>query len=573
MRSADSKATPVPLSQRKVDALLDDVRARLDAVRGTPDRVGRLLEAVLSVGSELDLERVLRRTTREAADLLDARYAALGVVAPDGERIAEFLTAGLTDEEAAAVGRCPEGRGLLGELIRHPRPLRLPKLSAHPSSYGFPPGHPRMDTFVGVPLQVGKEVFGVLYLTEKRDGAPFDEEDESVLAILAAAAGVAIDHARRYEESKRRQRWLRANAEITAALLSGSPRGRALRLIAERAREIMGAALAVVAVPAPDAETLTVELAIGERAEEHHGRVLPVRGTLMGRAYTSGAPEVSTDVVGDARTHTEPPRPTGLGPAVAVPVGGGAGVRGVVLLARPAGGTVFSAKEIELLVSFAGQAGVAMELADRRRDSERIALLEDRDRIARDLHDLALQRLFATGMTLRSAERFVADTEGAERVDSALRELDETMKIIRSTILGLRDHERTTAGGLRARVTQEVAEAAEVLGFTPAVRMEGLLDTRVPDDLADHLVAVLSEALSNIARHARARRADVRLRTDDGTVELTVSDDGVGIPPGGHRSGLRNLQERAERCGGAMTLTSPPGGGTTLVWQAPLTPG
>lgn len=570
-----SEGIPVPLPQLRLDELLDELQARLDAARGTRDRVHRLLEAVLSVGRELDLRQVLRRITQEAAVLVDARYAALGVIAPDGKRLSDFLTAGVSEAEIAAIGHYPEGHGILGELIRNPRPLRLPKISEHPSSYGFPPHHPPMNTFLGVPIRVRDEVFGNLYLTEKRGGVQFDEEDESVLSTLAVAAGVAIDNARLYEESKRRQRWLQANAEITYALLSGSPREDALGLIAECAREIMVASLAVVAVPTRDHGTLTVELAIGDQAREHRGLVLPVRGTFMGAAFASGAPVVSANVAEDARATASPARFAGLGPAVAVPIGSGAGIRGVVLLARPAGETVFSTKETELLLAFAGQAAVAMELADRRSDSEQIALLRDRDRIARDLHDLAIQRLFATGMTLQSAARFIDRTEGSERVDSAIRDLDETIKIIRSTIFGLRNHEDSGgpgARGLRGRVMHEVGEAAGLLGFAPAVRMEGLLDTRVPGAVADHVVAVLSEALSNVVRHARARRAEVSLRTDGNVVALTVTDDGVGVPAGVRRSGLRNLAERAEQLGGALTLAVPPGGGTSLTWEVPLPP-
>ncbi|GHH83417.1 histidine kinase [Streptomyces sulfonofaciens] len=560
----------MPLPQLRLDELLEELQARLDAARSTRDRVHRLLEAVLSVGSELDLQQVLRRIVEAAAVLVDARYAALGVIAPDGKRLSDFLTVGIGDEEIAAIGHFPEGHGILGELIRDPQPLRLAKISEHPSSYGFPAHHPPMNTFLGVPIRVRDQVFGNLYLTEKRGGARFDEEDESVLATLAVAAGVAIDNARLYEESKRRERWLRANAEITYGLLSGTSRTEVLHLIAERAREIMVASLAVVAVPTEDGAQLTVELAIGEQATEHRGLVLPVEGTFMGAAFTAAAPVISPDVGKDVRVSTGPPRFAGLGPAVAVPIGTGAGVRGVVLLARRAGETVFSRKETELLLAFAGQAALAMELADRRSDAEHIVLLEDRDRIARDLHDLAIQRLFATGMTLQSAGRFIEHAGALERVDRAVTDLDETIKIIRSTIFGLREHEEATGRGLRARVVRAVGEAAGALGFAPAVRLEGLLDTQVPTGIADHVVAVVSEALSNVARHAEAARVEVVLRTDGRRVRLTVSDDGVGIPERGRRSGLRNLAERAAQLGGSLQLARPPTGGTTLTWDVPL---
>ncbi|MFE0515658.1 sensor histidine kinase, partial [Streptomyces sp. NPDC058964] len=195
---------------------------------------------------------------------------------------------------------------------------------------------------------------------------------------------------------------------------------------------------------------------------------------------------------------------------------------------------------------------------------------QDRDRIARDLHDLAIQRLFATGMTLQSAGRFIEHPEASERVRRAVDDLDETVKIIRSTIFGLRAREGSGDSGLRARIVRAVGEAAPVLGFTPSVRMEGLVDTGVPREVADHVVAVLSEALANTARHAHADRAEVVLTTDGHEVSLTVSDNGVGVPPGGRRSGLRNMTERAEKSGGRFEVSSPAGGGARLTWRVPL---
>ncbi|GGR34758.1 sensor histidine kinase [Streptomyces aurantiogriseus] len=573
----------VRLPQLRLDELLEELQARLDAARGTRDRVHSLLEAVLSVGRELDLEQALRRIVQAAAVLVDAEYAALGVIGPDGKRLSDFLTVGVSEEQIARIGPFPEGHGILGELIRHPEPLRLPKISEHPSSYGFPPHHPPMNTFLGVPIRVRDQVFGNLYLTEKRGGAQFDGEDESVLSTLAVAAGVAIDNARLYEESRLRERWLQASAEITHSLMSDSERGEVLGLIAERAREITGAALAVVAVPMEGTDSLTVELAIGQEAEAHRGLVLPVDDSLIGRAFSNAAPVTSADVSrgergetgvpstgGGERVSPGPPRFTGLGPAVAVPVGSSDGVRGVVLLVREAGQTVFTDKETEPLQGFAAQAAVAMELAEHRRDAERIALLQDRDRIARDLHDLAIQRLFATGMTLQSAGRFIEHPQASERVLQAVDDLDETIKIIRSTIFGLRSREDSVGQGLRARIVRAAGEAAPVLGFAPSLRMEGLLDTHVPNETAEHVMAVLTEALTNIARHAHADRAEIIVETDGDELRLTVSDNGVGIPSGGRRSGLCNMADRAEQLDGTLEVSSPPDGGARLVWRVPV---
>jgi signal transduction histidine kinase len=559
------------LPQLKLDELLEELQARIDAVRGTRDRVHSLLGAVLTVGRELDLEQALHSIVEAAAVVVDAEYAALGVIGPDGMTLSAFHTVGVTEREIADIGPFPEGHGILGELIRHPAPLRLEKLSKHPTSYGFPAHHPPMNSFLGVPVRIRDQVFGNLYLTEKRGGLQFDEEDESVLATLAVAAGVAIDNARMYQDSRLRERWLRANAEITHSLMSGSDRAEALDLIAERAREISGSALAAVAMPLKGSGSLTVENAVGVDAEAHRGLVLSLHESLMGLAFSAAAPVTSGDVAHDARISPEPPRFVGLGPAVAVPIGTGeGGVRGVVLLAREEGRPVYSGRETEMLLGFAAQAAIAMELAERRQDAQRIAVLQDRDRIARDLHDLAIQRLFATGMTLQSAGRFIEHEEASERVLRAVDDLDETIKIIRSSIFGLRARENVTADGLRSRVVQAVDEAAPVLGFAPSVRMEGLLDTDVPRGIADHVVAVLSESLANVARHAHADRVDVALTADDREVCLRVSDNGVGIPRGGRRSGLRNMAERAEQLGGLLEVVSPDGGGATLQWHAPL---
>ncbi|KUO06248.1 GAF domain-containing protein [Streptomyces caeruleatus] len=561
----------VRLPQLKLDELLEELQARLDAARGTRDRVHSLLEAVLSVGRELDLEQALHSIVEAAAVLVDAEYAALGVIGPDGKRLSAFHTVGVSEEQIARIGPFPEGHGILGELISHPEALRLTKISEHPASYGFPAHHPPMNTFLGVPIRVRDQVFGNLYLTEKRGGAQFDEEDESVLSTLAVAAGVAIDNARLYEESRLRERWLQANAELTHSLMSGGERGEALGLIAERAREITGAGLAVVAMPLEDTDVLEVELAVGQGAEAHRGLVLPVDGSLIGQAFSTATPVTSPDVTCDERVPAASPRFDGLAAAVAVPIGAGDGVRGVVLLVREAGRPPFSEKEIAPLRGFASQAAIAMELAERRQDAEQIALLQDRDRIARDLHDLAIQRLFATGMTLQSAGRFIEHKEASERVGRAVEDLDETIKIIRSTIFGLRARDGASGSGLRARVVRVAGEAAPVLGFAPSVRMEGLLDTDVPREVADHVEAVLSEALTNVGRHARADRADVALETDGREVRLTVSDNGVGIPADGRRSGLANIAERARQLGGELKVITPEGGGSTLVWRVPLT--
>lgn len=559
------------LSQLRLDELLGELQVRLDAVRGTRDRVHGLLEAVISVGTELDLSSALRRIVEAATVLVDARYGALGVIGEDG-LLSEFVPVGVSDEQWAAIGDLPSGHGLLGEVIRHPEPLRLAELSEHRSSYGFPPHHPPMHSFLGVPIRVRDKVFGNLYLTEKRSAEEFDADDEVVLSTLAVAAGVAIDNARLYEEARRRESWLAASAEVTGRLLSGRPRGEVLDLILTRARGNVAADAGFVAVPVEGTRRLRVVLAVGLNAERRHGMLLPDADGFVGSAYSAAEPVTGTDIARDARARDDAECWTGLGPAVAVRLGSGGVVRGVLVLARKSGGAAFTGEETGPLMDFAGQAALAMELAERRSDAEQIAILEERDRIARDLHDLAIQRLFATGMTLQSAQRFVEHPQASERLQRAVDDLDATIRIIRSTIFGLRTHDSEPGGtqSLRSRVAQAVEGAGAALGFPPALRVEGLLDSRVPGPVGDHLVAVLVEALSNAARHARARSVDVHLTVTSERLTLTVADDGVGIGPDPARSGLRNIEERARAVGGTAEVGPRARGGTLLTWTVPL---
>ncbi|MCX5563113.1 GAF domain-containing protein [Streptomyces sp. NBC_00038] len=559
------------LPKLRMDELLDELQARIDAARGTQDRVHSLLEAVLSVGRELDLPQVLRRIVEAAVVLVDAEYGALGVIGDD-RRLSEFLTVGMGDEQRAEIGDLPSGHGILGELIRHPQPLRLPEISQHPSSYGFPAHHPPMHSFLGVPIRVRDRVFGNIYLTEKRGAEEFDAEDESVLSTLAVAAGVAIENARLYEETRLRERWMRASGEVTSSLLSGAPSAEVLELIVEQAREIASADVGMIAEYVSGAEELRPVLAVGADAERRSGLVLSAEDGFVGAALTAAEPVVSADIEHDVRTGERESHWAGLGPVVAVPLGAGGKARGVLLLGRLANRTPFSDEDTGPLLGFAGQAALALELAERRRDAEQIALLQDRDRIARDLHDLAIQRLFAAGMTLQSTQRFVDHPEAVERLSRTVDDLDDTIKIIRSTIFGLRAHGGSTKedSGLRGRVSDAVKAAATSFGFAPALRIEGLVDTDVPAGVADHALAVLGEALSNAARHSGARSVDVHLRCARGELVLTVTDDGYGVPDGVTRSGLKNIEERARALGGTLTLGErPEGGGTQLVWHVP----
>jgi signal transduction histidine kinase len=546
------------LPQLRLDELLEELQHRLTDVRSTRDRVHALLEAVLAVGSDLDLQTVLRRITEAASTLADAQYAALGVIGEDGQ-LSQFLTVGIGEEEHARIGTLPRGRGILGLLIRDPRPLRLDDLGRDPAAFGFPPNHPPMTTFLGVPIRVRDSVFGNLYLTEKRGGSSFDEEDEAVVQALAAAAGVAIENARLYDAARRREGWLRASAEVSSALLGESDPEDVLHLVAQRARELSGAGTSFIALPVGD--VLLVEVVDGEGAEQLLGTRLPLSTSPCGQVLAGGAPQLLLGVEARGVLAAAP-----VGSALVVPLAS----RGVLVVTTPDGTPSVEPAIVTELSTFAAQAAVGLEVAEHRRDAQRLVVFEDRDRIARDLHDLVIQRLFATGMQLESAARLVERPEAATRVRRAVDDLDTTIREIRSTIYALQNEPSDERVSLRSRLFDVIDAGAEQLGFAPAVRLSGLVDTSVRPELADHLQAVLREALSNAARHAGARRVEVVLEVGD-EVQLAVRDDGKGLPEGDHRrSGLANLAERAALVGGTFRAMARPEGGTELVWTAPL---
>ena len=527
-----------------------------------------MLDAVLAVGSALDLQVVLRRIVEAAMELSDAQYGALGVVG-DWGGLSQFLAVGIDDETRARIGPLPHGEGILGELIRHPVPLRLVDLSAHPAAYGFPANHPPMHSFLGVPVRVRDEVFGNLYLTEKRGGRAFDEGDEAVVLTLATAAGVAIDNARLYDEAQRRERWRAAGAEVATALLSGTEPEDVLRLVATRARVLAEASYSCVALPV-DATHLLVEVVDGP--PELAGTVLPLTGTPLGAVVATGEPLL---VSGSAVPQVLSACPVSSALLVPLPT-----VGGLLIVASAIGEPALRSTHTHELKAFAGQAGLALELAQRRRDTEQVGLLEDRERIGRDLHDLVIQRLFATGMRLEGLSRLLADRpELADRLRESVDELDTTIREIRSTIHAIQRD--ATPGGrpsLRARLLDVVDAGAEVIGSEPALRLSGLVDTAVDDDVAEDLLAVLREALSNVARHAKASVVEVTVKVTD-EVRLEVRDDGIGPlvsrtddAGGSTGKGLVNLTTRAERHGGGCTLVERETGGTQLTWWAPLSP-
>jgi two-component system, NarL family, sensor histidine kinase DevS len=565
-----SEHDPIVVPRLRLDELLSQLQLRLREVLDTRDRINALLEAVVGIGSELELESVLRRITEAAVQLVDARYGALGVIGEDGQ-LAEFIPIGLDEAQIAAIDHWPEGKGLLGELITKPHPLRTPDIAAHPRSSGFPAGHPPMRTFLGAPVRIRDTVFGNLYLTDKRTGEPFDEDDEALVVALAAAAGAAVDKARLYTEARRQQRWLQAVADVTRRLLSDVTTTEILTLITDLTLELVSADLAVLALPASKGSgDLIIEHASGRGADQAIGLVLPAGASVSGIVMETGRPMTISDFSADQRAATVARQHLALGPAVVVPLGSPSGVRGVLTVGRNPGAKPLSADAVDMITTFAAQAGIGLELADHRKDAERVAVFADRDRIARQLHDLVIQRLFATGMSLQAATAMMAEGPATSRVGQAVDALDETIRDIRSSIFMLQAHSASEAKvGLRAKIMTVADDMAPGLGFAPSLRLDGNLDTAVETDVAEDMLIALREALSNAARHANASRVDVTVSA--GTeLALTVEDNGSGIGDTIRRSGLANLRHRADALGGQLNLGQPAGGGTRLEWRVPL---
>ncbi|WP_030752207.1 GAF domain-containing sensor histidine kinase [Streptomyces griseus] len=539
-------------------------------------RVPQLLEAMRSVGTGLELHTTLDRICETAAELADARYAAIGVVDEEGKGLSDFVTYGVGEDVARRIGRLPDGHaGLLGALIREPRTIRLADLSTDPRSAGFPPGHPVMRTFLGVPIRVQGEIFGNLYLAEKHSGEEFNDYDEHMVRVLATEAGIAIGNARLYEAARQRERWIDGSVAVTTALLSGGDADDALSVVAEQARRLADADAGIVLLPAEEGG-LEIVAVSSERPTKLLGMVIPPESAIVEELLEGEAVFVQD-------SSTDPRMTTGTssayGPSMVLPLQSGGRVLGALATPRRRGGKPFTEAERTLATQFASQAALALMMAEAQRDRERLAVFEDRDRIARDLHDLVIQRLFATGMMLESAQRKAIVPAVQEGVGKAVDELDVTIQEIRTAIFALQQGPAEAPSGLRTRVLREINMAAVPLGFKPAHRFLGAVDATVGELTGKNLIAALREALSNAFRHAEAARievvVDATVTLPDGSpgVRLTVADDGVGMPEGGRRSGLRNLARRAESLGGASWCgpgLGEDGGGTSVVWEAPL---
>ncbi len=526
------------------------------------------------IGSDLDLHAMLRRITEAAVSLVDAQYGALGVLDENRGQVADFITVGIDDATREAIGAFPKGRGLLGSLITDAKPLRLADLTEHPDSAGFPPNHPPMKSFLGVPIRVRDEVFGNLYLTDKKSGGVFTDVDEELVLDLAAAAGIAIENARLYETGRRREAALAAMQEVATASLRGTDLRDGLVLVARLARELAHADTATIALPDPSGDAMTIEVVDGEYATELLGQRFARRGSVSGEILTTRTVAVLDNAAEDNRVEQPQVRWGRSGPAIFVPLVTADSALGTLSVARNREAAPFTPAEVEVVQSFATQAGVVLEQARTREQASRLALLEDQERIARDLHDTVIQRLFACGLSLQGATRLILDPEARRRVDAAVDELDVTVRHIRTVIFDVGRATSEDDLSLRGRIIAMTREAARALGFEPRVVFDGPVDTAVPEGVAGELVSSAREALSNVVRHASATAVDVEVGVDHSEVVLRVRDNGKGISEEartGAGRGLGNLRARAERCHGTLNISAGGSGGTLVELRVPLT--
>ena len=528
-----------------------------------------LIEAGLTLASELSLPAALQKITELACRVADARYGALGVLSRDGTTLEDFITYGVTEAEREAIGHLPEGHGILGVLITEAHPLRLHSIQDDPRSHGFPPNHPRMTTFLGVPVKVRNRVFGNLYLTEKRGGGDFTPEDEEAVKTLASQAGITIENARLYREAKLGRDRLQAVNEVTAEILSGSSAEDVLHLVAARARELVGAALASIVTPTDDGERLVVRAAEGAMADRLQDATLEARGSISEQVMRTGSPLMIPSLADDPRVQQPAVGVGGVGPGLFVPLGISTSPFGTLMVANLEGGPGFADEDLEVVRLFARQAAVAVEYARARAELQRLAVLEDRERIAQELHDGVIQALFAVGMGLQATSAKTGDAGLQERLAGAVTEIDGVIRDLRNYIFALH-----TGSEADRQLDLALRELAKGFDENDTVTVVAEVDPQTAAIFSGHAAEILQmarEALSNAVRHAAATTVRLSLRREHGEVVLEVEDDGTGFDlegAAGKGDGLANLRARAEALGGRLEIESA-GEGTTVRIRVP----
>lgn len=552
--------------------LVHRMHEQLDELLAARDQMEQLLRVFVEIGADLgDIDATLHRIVASARELTSAPYGALALRDADGDLL-EFVHEGVDADTVRRIGHLPAGKGVLSLSLLDAPALRLRDLTTHPASVGFPEHHPPMRSFLAVPITIRGTVLGNLYLTHDDPAREFSESDEVAARALAFAAAVTIDNARRFERERLSLKWMAASREITTALLSTTgPHRRPLQLIAERARMLTEAEQAIVLVPAdadlPDDEinTLVVSAAVGIHADEVIGQEVPVDESTSGEVFRAGRPLITESFRYPIQAFTD----VGQRPAIVMPLRADDQVAGVIAIARGANQPPFDESYLELVSDFATHATIALVLASARDDARQLSILAERERIAHDLHDHVIQRLFAAGMDLQGTLARTRSSEVAQRLNRTLDDLQTIIEEIRSTIFQLKSP-LGRDGDFRQTIQRVVADLTEGRDIVTTMRIQGPM-TAVGGELAEHAEAVTTEAVSNALRHSGASRLTVEISVADMFV-LDVSDNGCGIPEDNSRSsGLANMRHRAERLGGSCEITTPPDGGTRVHWAAPLT--
>ena len=568
MASDDSGSAFAGLGQR---GLVSRMHEQLDELLAARDQMEQLLRVIVEIGADLDLDATLRRIILAARELTAAPYGALAIRDSEGILLS-FVHGGMDADTVRRIGHLPVGKGVLSVSLLDTPALRMDDLTTHPAAVGFPEHHPPMRAFLGVPITIRGTVFGNLYLTHDEPGRVFSESDEVAARALAFAAAVAIDNAQLFERERTSVKWMEASREITTALLSSAePHWRPLQLIAERACALTDAEQAIVLVPVDadlpidEIDTLVVSAAVGLHASEVIGQRIPVDGSTSGGVFRSGKPLISEALSYPIQAFTD----VGQRSAIVMPLRANDEVAGVIAVARSADRPPFDDSYLDLVSDFATHAAIALMLASGREHARQLTIVAERERIAHDLHDHVIQRLFAAGMDLQGTVARVRSPEVADRLNRTLDDLQTIIEEIRTTIFQLKSP-LGNDGGFRNRIQRVVADLTENRDIVTTVRMHGPM-TAVGGELAEHAEAVTAEAVSNAVRHSGASRLTVEVNVAD-MLTVDIIDNGCGMPVDNpRRSGLANMSYRAEQVGGRCEITNPPEGGTRVHWTAPLT--
>jgi len=563
----ERKSAPVreTLSQLRLRELLGEVQDRIEKIVEGRDRLDGLVEAMLIVTSGLDLDATLRSIVDSAIQLVDARYGALGVRG-HGHDLVEFVYQGIDADTRALIGDLPQGRGVLGVLIDDPQPIRLDNIQHHSASVGFPANHPPMRTFLGVPVRIRDEVFGNLYLTEKANGQPFSEDDEVLVQALAAAAGIAIANARLYAQSRARQAWIEAARDIATEMLSGADPATVFALLAEKALKLADATATIVAVPieADEPASGAPELVIAETS-----------GALSISADDDSVTLTSTPI-GDVALERLPRRFDSLdlaigasiepGPALLLPLRVADTLAGVLVVLRRPGLAPFTDEQLDMMTAFADQAALAWQLATSERRMRELEVLTDRDRIAHELHDHVIQRLFAIGLAMQATLPLARSSEVQRRLSEQVDDLQRVIEDIRTAIFGLHTTPSDTVR-LRQRLEEAIAECA-VTGLRTMVQFVGPVSV-VDATLADHAEAFVRSAVSDATRQPNVDRISVVVEVGD-EFRIKVAAGGQGGPDEASANNFAEMRRVAEEIGGGLTIDADSDGEMTLRWSVPL---